>query len=159
MKRIPALLFALAIGLLGCAQNPEFKVGTKITEIDNKYMPYITMNALSAYNDGNNYAIIINNGDIVQKLVEFNSERENVRTQGLNLIKCEPTEELLNMDIAELKKMYGQPHVDIGSGFYIPAYITEDAYLISFECEDDIVFNITKRDLLTNKEVECFSKY
>ena len=61
------------------------------------------------------------------------------------------------MNFNELKEKIGQPHVDIGSGFYIPAYITEDAYLICFELENDNIFEVIKRDLLTNKIVDRVS--
>lgn len=68
------------------------------------------------------------------------------------MIQCEDINQFLGMDTAELKEKYGQPHVDVGSGFYIPAYITDDAYLICLELEDDIVFEVIEHDLLTNEK-------
>ena len=37
---------------------------------------------------------------------------------------------------------------------YIPAYITENGYLIYFEVENDVVYEVMKRDLLTDVIVE-----
>lgn len=66
----------MTILLSSCAGNSEFKVGEHMSEINNKHTPYINMNALSAYESGSNYLILINDGNIVQKLVEFSSERK-----------------------------------------------------------------------------------
>lgn len=154
MKKITVLLFAIIILFSGCTRNSEFKVGEQMSKINNKNTPYITMNALSVYEDRNNYFVIIDDNDIIQKLVEFSPERKSTRVQGLDLIKCEDIKQFLDMDIDKLNKKYGQPHVDTGSGFYIPAYITNDAYLICLELENDIVFEVIKRDLLTNEIVD-----
>ena len=155
MKKITVLLFVITLLLSGCTRDSEFKVGEQMSKINNKNTPYITMNALSVYKDTNNYLVIIDDNDIIQKLVEFSPDRKSIRVQGLDLIKCEDINHFLDMDIDELGKKYGQPHVDIGSGFYIPAYITDDAYLICLGLEDDIVFEVIKRDLLTNEIVDC----
>ncbi|NLD22103.1 MAG: hypothetical protein GX664_06485 [Bacteroidales bacterium] len=150
MKRILVLFIMVAILLSGCAGNSQFKVGEKMSEINNKHTPYISINSLNAYESSGNYFIVIGTEGVAEKLVEFSSERQSIRAQGLNLVKSQDINKFLNMDINKLKKELGQPHVDVGSGFYIPAYITDDAYLICFELEDDIVFEVIKRDLLTN---------
>lgn len=147
----------MTILLSSCAGNSEFKIGEQMSEITNNHTPYINMNALSAYESGSNYLILINDGGIVQKLVEFSPERKNISTEELDLIQCEDINQFLGMDTAKLKEKYGQPHVDVGSGFYIPSYITDDAYLICLELEDDIVFEVIKYDLLTNDIVDRVS--
>lgn len=150
MKKISVLLFIMVIIFSGCANNLKFKVGEHMSEINNMNTPHYTMNALSVYNDKSNYMIVIENESVVQKLVEFSPERKSIRTHGIDLVKCDDLNRLLGMDIAKLKEELGQPHVDVGSGFYIPAYITDEAYLICFELEDGIVFEVIKRDLLTS---------
>ena len=72
----------------------------------------------------------------------------------LEFIKDEELEHFLNLNFNEIIKKFGQPHVDVGSGFYLPAYITEDADLICFELENDIVVDVIKRDLFTNEITE-----
>lgn len=61
------------------------------------------------------------------------------------------------MSIDELKQKLGEIHADVGSGFYIPAYITEDGFLVCFDLENDIVYEVIKRDILTNMVVERVS--
>lgn len=89
MKKITVLLFIMTILLSNCASNSEFKIGKQIREINNKHTPYITMNALSAYENKSNYLIVIDDGDVVQKLVQFSPERKNIIAQELDLIQCE----------------------------------------------------------------------
>lgn len=157
MKRIIALLLFLTIFLSACSSRHEFEVGDPMSKINNQYTPYITINALSAYEISENYLIIIDDGSMIQKLVEFSFEREYCRVEGLDLIKNDDINKFLNMNFNKLKEEIGQPHVDVGSGFYIPAYVTEDANLICFELENEIVFEVIKRDLLTNKIVDRVS--
>ena len=54
-----------------------------------------------------------------------------------------------------MKENFGEVHADVGSGLYIPAYITENGYLVCLEVENDIVYDVIKRDLLTDVIVEC----
>lgn len=150
MRRILILSIMVVILFSGCANNSQFKVGDKMSDINNENTPYISLNSLNAYERSSNYVIVISTEGVAEKLVEFSSERQSIRVQGLDLVKSQEINKYLNMDINKLKKELGQPHVDVGSGFYIPAYITNDAYLICFELEDDIVFEVIKRDLLTN---------
>ncbi len=63
----------------------------------------------------------------------------------------------MNVDFNELTEEIGQPHVDVGSGFYIPAYVTEDANLVCFELENELVIEVIQLDLFTNKIVDRVS--
>ena len=87
MKKIIAFLFAVTILFSACSSSNKFRVGESMNNINKQYTSYITINSLSVYKINDNYLIIINDGDIVQELVEFSSERKCRRTQGLDLIK------------------------------------------------------------------------
>ena len=63
----------------------------------------------------------------------------------------------MNVNFNELTEEIGQPHVDVGSGFYIPAYVTEDANLVCFELENELVIEAIQLDLFTNKIVDRVS--
>ena len=63
----------------------------------------------------------------------------------------------MNVNFNELTEEIGQPHVDVGSGFYIPAYVTEAANLVCFELENELVIEVIQLDLFTNKIVDRVS--
>ena len=132
-------------------------VGDSIRSINKQHMPYISTNVLSAYKVNENYLIIVADGEIVQKLVEFSSDRKCRRIQGFDLVNNSDISQFLNVDFNELTEKIDQPHVDVGSGFYIPAYITEDANLVCFELENEIVIEVIQRDLFINKIVDRVS--
>lgn len=69
----------------------------------------------------------LDDGNTVQKLAEFSPDRTCLRTQGLRLIEINDICQLLNVSVDSLTEKLGQPHADIGSGFSVPAYITDDA--------------------------------
>ena len=157
MKRIIALLIFVTILFSACSSNYKIEVGESMSKINNQYTPYTNINALSVYKINNNYLLIMDDGDIVQKLVEFSPDRRCQRVQGIGLIKNYDTKQFLNVAFSQVIEKIGQPHVDVGSGFYIPAYVDEDAYLICFELENEIVIEVIKRDLFTNRIVDRIS--
>ena len=153
MKKIIAFLFAVTILFSACSSSHKLTVGESISNVNKQYTSFITVNALSVYKINDDYLITIDDGDVIKKLVEFSSDRKCRRVQGLDLIKNDDINEYLNLDFNKLKEKIGEPHVDIGSGFYIPAYITEDANLICFSIENEKVVQVIQRDLLTDKIV------
>lgn len=157
MKRIIVFLVFVTIIFSACSSGYRFEVGESMSKINNQYTPLITINALSVYEISENYLMTIDDGGIIQKLVEFSPDRKCHRIQGLDLIKNDDIEQFLNINFNQLIENWGQPHVDVGSGFYIPAYVSEDANLICFELENNIVIEVIKRDLLTNKIVDRIS--
>lgn len=159
MKRIIACLVFVTILFSACSSGYKFEVGESMSKINNQYTPYITINALSVYEINKNYLLTIDDGGVVQKLVEFSPDRKCHRMQGIELIKNDDINQFLNINFNQLTEKIGQPHVDVGSGFYIPAYVTEDANLICFEIEKQIVIEVIKRDLLTNRIVDHISNY
>lgn len=61
-------------------------VGDSIRSINKQHMPYISINVLSAYKVNENYLIIVADGEIVQRLVEFSSDRKCHRIQEFDLV-------------------------------------------------------------------------
>ena len=125
MKRNIVIFLFILILFSGCSNVKS----EQVSMIKNKYKPCITINALTVYKTEDNYFISIDYHDNY-KTVEFTFDRKCNQSNGLKLIK------------------------DVGSGFYLPAYITEDADLICFELENDIVVDVIKRDLFTNEITE-----
>ena len=154
MKKIVVFLLAAAILFSACSGRHKVSVGESISSIHKQYTPYLTINPLSAYEIGGNYWMTIDDGDTVQKLAEFSPDRTCLRTQGLRLIEINDICQLLNVSVDSLTEKLGQPHIDIGSGFSVPAYITDDAELLCFELENDSVVEIILRDLFTGEIVD-----
>ena len=151
MKRIISSLLLVILFLSGCSSNNDFLIGDHMSEINNKNTPYLILNTLSTYKIDGSYLVVVEDDNIIEKLVEFSLERKCKKAKNIKPIKDVDIDQFLNMNVEDAKNLLGQPHADIGSGFYIPAYITEDAKLISFQIENDIVFEVIKRDLITNK--------
>lgn len=112
-------------------------------------VPFLHFCALSVYKRKGQYLITVYEDNAIRKTCTFTPERVCTDVQGMTLIEDQPVERFIGVDINTVQTLLGKPHADIGSGFYIPAYITEDAYLIYFQFEGDEVFGVFKRDLLT----------
>lgn len=158
MKKMIAFLFAAVILLSACSGGHQFTVGDPVSNINSQYASYISINTLSAYKISENYFVTIDDGDTIQKLAEFSPDRTCRRIQGFDLIKNDDIHQFLSIDFNKLTEELGQPHADVGSGLYIPAYITENAELICFELENEIVVEVIRRDLLTGEIVDRVSR-
>lgn len=154
MKAIIIILLLIASILSGCKNNLNIRIGDSMTMINNQQTPSIFLNSLSVFRTNNTYTIVVEENGMAQKIVEFSSDRKCRNVQGLVLLKNENVNQYLDKSLNELKEKFGEVHADIGSGFYVPAYITENGYLIYFEVENDIVYEVIKRDLLTDVIVE-----
>ncbi len=154
MKKIVVFLLAAAILFSACSGRHKVSVWESISSIHKQYTPYLTINTLSAYKIGGNYWMTLDDGNTVQKLAEFSPDRTCLRTQGLRLIEINDICQLLNVSVDSLTEKLGQPHADIGSGFSVPAYITENADLMCFELENGIVVEVIQRDLFTGEIID-----
>ena len=154
MKKIIIVLLLTALTLSGCKNNSNIRIGDSISGINDQQTPFIFLNSLSVFRTNNTYTIVVEKNGMAQKIAEFSSDRKCRTAQGVVLVKDEDINRYLDKSIHEVKEKIGEVHADIGSGFYIPAYITENGYLIYFEVENDIVYEVMKLDLLTNVIVE-----
>lgn len=109
-----------------------------------------TINAVSDFKNDNDFKIVINDATERQQEVNFDLNRNCVKTTGIKAIKW-------NNDISPgdsfdlVKKKYGKDYFDIGSGFFIPTYITDEAYFVSFQLENNVVVNTIIRDAFNGK--------
>ena len=118
--------------------------------------PYIRNGPVSGYLIDDIYIITISENTSITKWVEYSQEREYYRSQNINPISSCDIQRFINVNLNTVIKEIGPPHTDIGSGFYIPTYLTEDAYLINFHLINEKIYMITRQDLLTgNKETIC----
>lgn len=155
MKKFIVFMLFLAMLLVACSDSYKIEVGDSLSKFNDQYTPYIYLNSLSVYKIKENYLLtIIDGSGNIQKMVEFLPNRKWSRAQGLELIRNDDINQFINVNFNQLTEKIGQPHADIGSGFYIPAYITEDMHLIFFQLENQTVISVVKRDLLTNTTVD-----
>lgn len=122
-------------------------------EITMSEQPIIQINALFVYETSRGRLVIIKEST-EQKYAIFDNHRQSCFCNDLELIKNEDFSQYLGRDYSCVQESIGKPHLDVGSGFFIPAYITEDAYLICFGVEKNKVVQIGKMDLLSNKLIE-----
>ena len=157
MKRLFAIIFLTLIMLTAFSCGRKGDSDVTVNNINHQKQLITSLNALSVYKNGENYLIIVENGDN-QKLAEFSPDRICKCYKGIKPISDADVYQFLNIDFEQVTEKYGQPHVDVGSGFCIPAYVTENANLICLEVENGIVVGVIKRDLFTNQIVDRADK-
>lgn len=154
MKKIIIILLLMILNFSGCQRNLDIQMGDSMAMINNRNTPFIFLNSLSVFKIDDCYTVVVEKNGVAQKIVEFSSDRKCCAAQGVSLVNDQGIDRFLGKNLNELEKNLGEIHADIGSGFYVPAYITSNGYLIYFEVENDIVYEVAKRDLLTGAIVE-----
>lgn len=155
MKRLLALsLLVLTILCLNsCSKSFNVNVGDEFDINIDGNTPIEYLNTLVVYKVDDTYYVIIKDySEKIQNIVEFSSDRQCLKDGGITLIKDTDLDKFLNTDFKELTDAIGEPHADIGSGFYTPVYITNDAHLVVVELTNNMVFEFRIFDLL-NKSV------
>lgn len=145
MKQVAGILLLVAVFLSACSNSRNLPA------------PNYTQNTLSVYSIDEDYLVVMedyNDHGVVQREVTFSTNRKCKKVKKLVLIPNYDVDQLIGMPFDELAELCGQPHCDIGSGLYIPSYVTEDAYLLCLTVHEEVVTEAIKRDLFTGEIVQ-----
>lgn len=116
-------------------------------------VPYLWYASLQAREERGVYIITVSDVGVAKKTVHFSSCGEVLKTKGIKLLNIEDPQDFVGMEWSDIVAQYGEPHADVGSGFYIPSYITENAFLITFQLDDDdVVREVYIEDLIPGRE-------
>ena len=146
------MLLVSICAICACAKNNPMDM-EEMDEIMMSTQPLIQMNSLYVYEINQGYLVSIEEQP-KHKYVLFDINRQVCFYNDIELIDDGYFSQTLGNDFDSVQELIGKPHVDVGSGFFIPAYITKDAYLISFGLESNKVVYIGKTDLFSNEIIE-----
>ena len=154
MKRNGAffLIISILISFVGCdcasadnsTQSSNTEYSSNIAMLAETTDPMYTDDSLSVFktDDG----ILVELHFPKPATVQFLADRTCIDDGGLSLIDNDELQTFLGKDL----QCIGNCHVDLGSGFFIPSYITTDGYLISFYVdENNIIYSAIKKDLFS----------
>lgn len=145
MKRWICLGLCLLLLLGGCGGSHAEP--TVEAPPDGSYLSYPTLEIVV---EGGNYVLTTMDGG----RAVFSSEGELLEAKGITPVKADG--QIMYSDLSALTEALGQPHGDIGSGLYIPSYVTEDFRLLAYSCREDQVQSVTVTDLLTEESGTYF---
>ena len=94
---------------------------------------------------------------IIEKKIVFSDQRETIDFGEYDLIESECVAALdsyKDLSFEKIQNEWGEMHINIGSGLYIPSYITDDGYLVSFWVEQSTIVDICKSDIFTGEVIE-----
>lgn len=146
--------------MFGCSKNEfsKIKIGESMDKaIDVYKSAHIDLNAVKIFNDEENFVIAIEENQDISGIVVFSSAGKLLHSEKITPINDENIKQFCGKSVEELEKQYGKFHCDTGSGFYIPAYITNHATIVFFEIENNIVDRISSTDILTKTTTELCS--
>lgn len=151
MKKVLCIVLAiLLLCLSGCS-------GSAYRSMADSEQPVYTIYPIYMYRQNGMYAVVVSGNRTVEKAVTYSENREADQIYRLELAEVENIQEYLGLRLEEVEALLGEYHVDMGSGFFIPSYLTVDGYLVSFTVSDHVVTRVGKTDLLTGEAVEWYA--
>ena len=162
MKKLFTLILILGMCFMfGCSKDKfsKIKIGESMDRARDVYSAtHIDLNAVKVFNDGENFVIVIEENQGISGIAVISSDRKTLHSEKITPINDENIEQFCGKSIEKIEEQYGKIHSDIGSGFYIPAYITDHATIVFFEIENGIVERISSKDIIANTTIELCSK-
>lgn len=145
----------MAILIVSAAALLLLIVFVVLTQNKTSTVPYLHLATLTAQKEQDRYFVRISQSGEKEKTISFSEDRKVLKAKGVEPLNGKNIQIFAGMDLAEVVARYGNPHADIGNGFFIPAYITDDAYLIVLSVDSDgVITEVIKEDLLqTNRSL------
>lgn len=150
------VLFVIIVQFICLSACADYKQLGRSNHMNDKKEVVLYLNSISVLVENDIYFVVIKQDDKAEKSVTFSKNRKASNIDGLKLQKINDIKEFLGKDMETIETFLGEVHADAGSGFYIPSYITDDGFLVSFLIENNIVYEVIKRDLLSGEVVEKF---
>ena len=161
MKKLLIIISVIGMCLMtGCAKKESSKIGIgeSMDKIRGVYKsPHITLNAVSVFRDGEDFVVVIEENQAASGIIVFSSNGKLLHAEKIVPINDGNIKEFLGKSIENLRSQYGGIHCDIGSGFYIPAYITDYATIIFFQIEDNMIRSISSMNIITKSTTRLCS--
>ncbi len=111
------------------------------------------LNSVRTYRENGQYIVAICNGGSQTEYVAFDTSRKCVSEDTVGMLEKRDYSSHLGTSFTAFQELYGSPHTDVGSGFYIPAYVVDEGYLLEISEENDIIIRLSMIDILNNEVV------
>jgi len=151
------VLIAVLLILSGCSSDEKIE---NLRQLYEQEQPIYNAYPIEVFFDEQVYTVVILDNESVVKGAEFSVDRVARYTVELDLISINEINLYLGDTFRNVEVDFGKYHVDIGSGGFMPSYLTEDGYLIVFSINRDtnIVEHVGKLDLFTGESIEWYFK-
>lgn len=146
------LLIVSLISLAGCERSSFHSYEDMLDET-----PFFECNPVYVYNINDVYSVVIIGNGNVSSAVSFSAKRELLDTFNIDISSIDSIAKYLGASLADLQNELGAYHTDIGSGLFMPTYISADGYLVCFTIIDGFVMYAGRTDLLSGDATEWYS--
>lgn len=152
---ISILLIVFVMMLAACGKNRNDKREDYYKDKESRDIITTYLNGY-VYREDGKYVAVYNSGE--NPPLVYNGSRECEQSNGLVLADRTDYSTYQDRPFSDVIRDLGEPHTDIGSGLYIPAYFTKDAHLAAFHVDQEKVAGIDLIDLLGVNTIKNIGK-
>ncbi|MCL2024417.1 MAG: hypothetical protein FWG78_01370 [Coriobacteriia bacterium] len=140
---VAAVLFGVILMIVGCSDRakPEYKeitIGQDVADVTlsgGKQLLSIRISGCYYYREPNGHVVLVTtrDGKTITAAVVYSVDRDLVYSKGVGVVdESSNLDDYIGQPFGVLKREFGPPPLDLGSGFYIPAYFTNRGNLVTF---------------------------
>jgi len=161
MKKL--FFLKICIGILAvmlcfsCERASDRVRNQTVDRLKEEYACTFSLEGLYVFAVDDAYVVAIpKSGGKIESAAHFSADRSAIQTENLKLIEDGSFEQYKGVSEEALKDALGAFHADVASGFFAPAYVTDNAYLWVFYIDGETVGVIEKYDIISGEKVERF---
>ena len=142
--------------LSGCSnigRHSDERVANMINDLREHTSPYFSLGALFCYKEDGNTIIVFEDEAYLLHAAVFSGERKMRQSINLEVIADHDFSHIIGSRKEDMIKLLGAPLLDIGSGFEIQSYLTNNAVLVGFWIEDGMVAAYAEWDLFAGERI------
>ena len=103
-----------------------------------------------AFENNGHYIAVVCKGMRITGVLDYSSSGELLSSSGIIPIEIANVADLVGASSKSVTDQYGDFQFDLGSGRYIPAYITTEGVVLYFSIEEDTVLSVSALNLIDN---------
>ena len=155
MKRIVlitvlGLALVFAGGVLWMNNNNSSAIGQKVVDMREKHKNDIIIdaNCLLTFENVDGYTVCVTNNDSVIAELKYDEVGMLVYKMGLDPLEASVFEAGVPQTGRDMMDLFGNPHIDVGSGVYLPTYILDDGRLVTYCMNGNTIVSSTVQSML-----------
>ena len=125
-RKIIIHIIVVVLLLSGCTTKREIRVGDSADRVEGCYK---SLGSFSIKNEDGICTVYVSDDSKITGIAKFDADRNILDADHVNLIHSDDINEYLDWSVEEMEATLGDVYGVMG-GFFSPAYITDDGYLI-----------------------------
>lgn len=145
------VLFLVCIGgVIRMSKSNSSMIGQKVIDIRKKCKNSIVMdvNCLLICKNDDGYVLNLTNNETIIAEAIYNKAGMIIAQDGFAPLRADVFDHGTPQTVQDMEEIFGYPHIDVGSGAYLPTYILDDGRIVTYRVNNDEIVGVIIKQIL-----------